>query len=29
VVHGLNLAFKSIFAEFEWMNELCDEAKRN
>jgi hypothetical protein len=25
----LNVAFKSIFVEFEWMKEICDEAKEN
>ena len=27
VVHSLNLAFKSIVAEVEWMKKLCEEAR--
>ena len=26
VVHSLNLAFKSIVVEVEWMNKICEEA---
>ena len=27
VVHSLNLAFKSIVTEVEWMKKLCEEAR--
>jgi hypothetical protein len=27
VVHSLNLAFKSIVVEVEWMKKLCEEAR--
>jgi len=26
-VHSLNLAFKSIVVEVEWMKKLCEEAR--